>query len=179
MPASEITTRRATESDRDAMLEIVRQGFESYVDFAPPGWRPPPMDGEREQIAARLADREGWVLLALSEGRPIGHFAFIPAHERSAGDLPMAGAKSPRVPGLAHLWQLFVAPDWWGLGVAGLLHEAGTDAMRAQDYERARLFTPSAHRRARRFYERHGWTFHDQAPNEFLGLDVAEYRIDL
>lgn len=179
MAATDIDTRPATPADCDGMLEIIHEGFESYVDFAPAGWRPPPMEEEREQIATRLADPEAWVLLALSDGRAIGHFAFIPAHERSAGDGPMAGVERPRLPGLAHLWQLFVAREWWGQGVADLLHEAGINAMREQGYERARLFTPAAHARARRFYERHGWRVCDEAPNEFLGLDIAECRLDL
>lgn len=179
MDAGDIDSRLATPADCDAMLEVVSEGFESYVDFAPPGWRPPPTDEVREQIAARLADPETWTLLALSDAEPVGHFAFIPAHERSAGDLPMAGVKRPRLPGVAHLWQLFVAREWWGSGVADLLHEAGIDAMREQGYERARLFTPAAHARARRFYERHGWRSGEEAPNEFLGLDIAEYRLDL
>jgi len=43
-----------------------------------------------------------------------------------------------------------------------------------------RLFTPAGQRRARRFYEREGWTL-VEAPRfeDAFGLDVAEYRLNL
>ncbi len=51
--------------------------------------------------------------------------------------------------------------------------------MRAQGYVSARLFTPSQHARARRFYERRGWTAADEALNEDLALPLTEYRLVL
>jgi GNAT superfamily N-acetyltransferase len=83
------------------------------------------------------------------------------------------------VPGLAHLWQLFVLPTWWGRGVAPLLHDHAVAQMRVQGYGTARLFTPSWHVRARRFYERRGWNAVAEAWNEDLSLPLAEYRLSL
>ncbi len=83
------------------------------------------------------------------------------------------------IPGLAHLWQLFVLPDWWGQGVAPILHDAAVAEMRRRDFEQARLFTPSLHARARRFYERHGWSAHGELWNEELQLMLTEYRLPL
>ena len=48
-----------------------------------------------------------------------------------------------------------------------------------QGYERGRLYTPAAHERARRFYERRGWRSLGEQLNPELGLALAEYRIDL
>ena len=70
-------------------------------------------------------------------------------------------------------------PPWWGTGVAATLHEAAVDEMRAQGYERARLFTPAQHTRARRFYERRGWALGEQRLDLNLGLELAEYRLEL
>jgi GNAT superfamily N-acetyltransferase len=83
------------------------------------------------------------------------------------------------VPGLCHLWQLFVLPDWWGTGVAALLHDAAIDEMRSQGYREARLLTPTGHARARRFYERRGWIARSADWNEMLDLDLTAYRLDL
>jgi GNAT superfamily N-acetyltransferase len=178
--AGEITTRLATVDDAAALVAIVKAGFESYAEFAPPGWRPPPpVHDDVERTAELLADPGTWAMLALDGDRPVGHFAFTPARERSLDEPPGNWRDRPLIPGLAHLWQLFVLRPWWGQGVAAALHEAGVAEMRAQGYERARLFTPSGQARARRFYERRGWIAVDEQPNPDLGLDLTEYRLDL
>jgi GNAT superfamily N-acetyltransferase len=83
------------------------------------------------------------------------------------------------IPGMAHLAQLFVLPDWWGTGVAAMLHDAAVDEMRARAYARARLFTPALHARARRFYERRGWSLTDEQWGEDLDMMIAEYGLVL
>lgn len=51
------------------------------------------------------------------------YVAFYPARERELiGERHWT--ERPKIPGLAHLWQLFVLPEWWGRGVAPLLHHA-------------------------------------------------------
>jgi ribosomal protein S18 acetylase RimI-like enzyme len=85
----------------------------------------------------------------------------------------------PPIPGEAHLWQLFVLPDRWGAGIASALHDRAIAAMRAQGYERARLFTPIENARARGFYERRGWSRAGQGFDSEMGLQLVEYRIEL
>ena len=65
---------------------------------------------------------------------------------------------------------------WWGTAVARTLHARALAAMRERGWQRARLFTPALHVRARRFYEREGWALHGVMPDLRLGLAVAEYR---
>jgi len=174
-----VATRRASRNDVDALFANVAAGFASYVEFAPPGWQPPDMSAERERTAEQIADDATWALLALVDGSPAGHVAFFPGRRRAPGGSPGEGPAAELIPGLAHLWQLFVLPEWWGRGVAPLLHEAAIAEMRSQGYRRARLFTPSRHTRARRFYERRGWTPAEAGWNEFLALDLIEYRLEL
>jgi hypothetical protein len=42
-----------------------------------------------------------------------------------------------------------------------------------------RLFTPEGQTRARRFYEREGWTLHGGAVRRRLGIPLVEYRREL
>jgi GNAT superfamily N-acetyltransferase len=172
-----IVTRRAGPADLDSMLANFTAGVASYADFAPAGWRP--HDVDRRYEAEVLAEVATWALLALVESDPVGHVQFIPARERTAGEHWQAAHTRPPVPGLAHLRQLFVLPNWWGRGVAPVLHDAAVCEMRAQGYDDARLFTPSAQARARRFYERRGWIAVAEAFNEDFGLPLAEYRLSL
>jgi hypothetical protein len=60
-----------------------------------------------------------------------------------------------------------------------LLHDAAIGEMRARGYEHGRLFTPSLHICARRFYERRGWTLAEEEWNDQLALMLTEYRITL
>jgi GNAT superfamily N-acetyltransferase len=161
--APTIITRRATTADVEAILAIVKTGFDSYTTFAAPGWAPPDIADDRERTVALLSEPTTWGLLALDDGRPVGHFAFTPARRRTADEVPGDWREREPIPGLAHLWQLFVLPEWWGSGVAA----------------RLRLFTPSGQARARRFYERRGWTPVVEQFNPELGLDLVEYRLEL
>jgi GNAT superfamily N-acetyltransferase len=178
-PEHPIVTRRAGVEDIDAMLENVRAGFASYVEFTPAGWTPPRMPDERERMLDLLEDRRTWALLALIDGRPIGHVGMHPARQRPAGGGPDGWRGQPVMRGAVHLWQLFVLPDWWGSGVADVLHREFIAEARHEGYESGRLYTPAAHERARRFYERRGWHALGEQLNPELGLALAEYRMEL
>jgi GNAT superfamily N-acetyltransferase len=177
-PEHTIVTRRAGVEDIDAMMESVRVGFASYVDFAPAGWTPPRMPDERQRMIDMLEDARTWALLALIDGRPVGHVGMTPARQRPVGGGPEGWRSRPVIRGMVHLWQLFVLPDWWGSGVADVLHREFVAEAVGADYERGRLYTPAAHARARRFYERRGWRALGEQLNPELGLALAEYRLE-
>jgi GNAT superfamily N-acetyltransferase len=112
-----------------------------------------------------------WCLFAESGGRVVGQITVLPA-ARAARPADDAA--------LAHVRNLFVDREFWGMGLASALHDAAVQAARERGFAQMRLFTPAAQRRARRFYEREGWVqvgeeFHDPAP----GLVFVEYRYTL
>ena len=53
---------------------------------------------------------------------------------------------------------LYVRPEAWGTGVAGELHDRAVAALRAAGERQARLWVLEENARARRFYERRGWS---------------------
>ena len=171
-----ISIRRARVADIGVLIADVQAGFDSYVEFAPLGWVPPDVDGDRELMEELMNDGGTWAAIAMSRGKPLGHIAFTPARRRAPGK---PWATSPSTPGLAHLWQLFILPPWWGQGVAPILHDAGVEEMRARGYRTGRLYTPALHARARRFYERRGWRAIGEQWNEHLALMLTEYRLAL
>jgi ribosomal protein S18 acetylase RimI-like enzyme len=72
---------------------------------------------------------------------------------------------------------LFVREPWWGTGLATRLLARAVAEAQARGYGAMRLHTPGEHRRARRFYEREGWTADDPAFYEpMLGLTLVTYR---
>jgi GNAT superfamily N-acetyltransferase len=179
MAMSALQLRRAGVGDLTAIHHHVQAGFDSYADFAPPGWAPPQVAAEAPTTQALLRDADTWALLALHAGDPVGHAAFFPGRERAPSHRPSDWRARPLIPGLAHLWQLFVLAPWWGQGVAPTLHEAAITEMRRRAFTRARLYTPTAHKRARRFYERRGWRPGADAFHHGLALELTEYWLQL
>jgi GNAT superfamily N-acetyltransferase len=165
--------------DIEPIERHVQAGFDSYAEFAPSGWTPPRVEHERARTLELLAAPSTWVLIASSSIGSAGHVAFCPAREGAIDEPDSDWRKRPVLPRLAHLWQLFVLPEWWGTTVAAQLHDAAREMMVARGMSQARLYTPAAHRRARRFYERRGWRAEDQRWNEGLQLDLVDYRLEL
>jgi diamine N-acetyltransferase len=160
--------RPATPADAPQIADVMGEGFETYREFAPPGWEPPDARGELEGFREALADPEIWCLIAEADGEAAGHVAFMPArlHTHPSDE-----------PGLAHVWQLFVRAPWWGSGLATELHGAAIAEAAARGFTELRLFTPAGQLRARRFYEREGWTAAGEpADAPEVGLPIVEYR---
>jgi GNAT superfamily N-acetyltransferase len=160
--------RRAGPRDAEQVATVEYEGFEGYRSFAPPGWEPPDRQEELGRVRGHLSGPEVWCLLAEEDGRPAGHVAFMPARIH-----PNRSEEA----GLAHLWQLFVRPPWWGTGLATALHAEALREARARGFTAMRLFTPAAQARARRFYEREGWTVAVEATDApDFGMPLVEYR---
>jgi ribosomal protein S18 acetylase RimI-like enzyme len=161
--------RIAVPDDAAALAGTTRLGFESYREWAPDGWEPPPHSLEIRSIRERLRASTTWCAMALDpEGAPAGHVGITHAAER---DRPHV-----RIEGRAHLWMLFVRPRWWGSGLATRLHTLALEEAARQGYETIRLYTPHGAARARAFYEREGWEVAGRAFHEpMLGLDLVEY----
>lgn len=161
--------RPATEADAPELAATLSGGLDGYREFAPPGWVPPPSAEALADVRARLGGPGVWCLIAeLPDGGHAGHVALVPA----------AFARKPDPePGLAHLWMLFVRPAFWGTGVARDLHTAAIEEAARRGFTSMRLVAAAGQARARRFYEREGWTQRGQEFDEpELGLRVVEYR---
>jgi GNAT superfamily N-acetyltransferase len=160
--------RTATVDDAAAMVAVTAEGFSGYRSFAPEGWVAPSASEELERLRDLLADDDVWYRVAEHDGDIVGHVGFLP------GRLSFAGTDDP---GLAHFRQLFVRTAHWGTGLATRLHAAAIDEARARGFTAMRLFTPAGQGRARRFYEREGWSLaRPPAFDERIGLEIAEYR---
>jgi ribosomal protein S18 acetylase RimI-like enzyme len=82
----------------------------------------------------------------------------------------------------AELFAIYVLPEAWGTGAGSALMRAGIEAMRLRASGDAVLWVLDDNPRARRFYEREGWTLDgERKEDEYLGLRVPEvrYRIAL
>ena len=164
------TFRTASPEDAPQVAAVLKEGFESYRSFAPPGWEPPTSNWDLTLLREQLGESDVWCLLAESDGAPAGHVSLMPAARH---------ARHPSSePALAQLWHLFVRTSWWGSGLATELHGEVLREAGRRGYTAMRLFTPLAQERARGFYEREGWTL-TRAPVEAapgFGMPLAELR---
>ena len=165
-PDGEIRYRRARPEDAPAAMAVVQAGFETYRSFAPQDWEPPDetRPEELERSREQLADPATTAYVAEDAGRIVGHVRIVDARTPSPD-----GSTPDR-----HFRHLFVLEPYWGTGVADRLH-----ALAVADLEgTARLFTPEAQARARRFYERRGWRLH-HGPHlvPALPFPLVEYRL--
>ncbi|MGN6169807.1 MAG: GNAT family N-acetyltransferase [Solirubrobacteraceae bacterium] len=163
-----IKTRVGGPADATAISAIHREAFEGYRSWAPSDWSPPhTTEADITRLADGLGRSDVWCLLALDDEQVIGNVA-----------LSLVTREDPEPPpvGTINLWQLFVRPAWHGRGIANVLMEAAVHEARQRGFTRMRLWTPQDQRRARRFYEREGWTLtgriHYESP---FGLPVVEY----
>lgn len=91
--------------------------------------------------------------------------------ERDAGDEAQPGHQ------VGEVWMINVLPSAWGCGVGSHLLAAAQARLAEQGFSEAVLWVLTANGRARRFYERHGWSADGERKIEtFGGSDVEELR---
>jgi GNAT superfamily N-acetyltransferase len=102
--------------------------------------------------------------------------AFIPAGSPDGTDDGSPLTADGRAGRVAELYALYVTPAWWSTGTGRALMNYVLTALRAEGYPRVVLWVLDDNARARRFYERSGFTT-DGGTNVITGLGgVLEVR---
>lgn len=166
------TVRAATPDDAQQMARLHAAAWQSAYAEVMSAEFLAGMDVERgaawwrETLAGAPADPEPWAhLVAEIDGRVVAMVTVGPARDAD-DDLPRA-----------QLWMLNAHPDAFGTGAATELHRHALGAMRGRGVALAYLWVARDNPRARRFYEREGWTADGGEKSEHLGgAEVAELR---
>lgn len=160
--------RRATPADADAVAAVVAEGFATYRAITPPGWKPPDALELALGFAVQLRSEDLWCGVIEHDGTIVGQVG--------VGSALMSLRPSDE-PGLAHLQNLFVARAHWGTGMATVLLAGAIEHAASRSFTTVRLFTPVEQARARRFYEREGWTVAgDPFDDAKMPFALIEYR---
>lgn len=155
--------RRATVADAAAIAAVhVLTWQAAYAHAFPAEYL------ERLDVAARESRWIDW----LAEGQDV----FVAEIDGRVVAFTWVGpSRDPYADG--ELYAIYALPEAWGSGAGHALMEAGIGALRDAGYSEAILWVLEDNPRARRFYEREGWTFDDaHKEDEFLGFRVAEVR---
>jgi GNAT superfamily N-acetyltransferase len=165
-----VEVRVATLDDADAIAEVhVASWRGAYAGLLPAsildalsverravGWR--------EQLVA--AEQTTWV--ALDSGTVVGFASVGPGRDVDAERL-------------GELYAIYVAPPGWGRAVGHALHQAAVTEL-GLTYDEAVLWVLDGNARARRFYERQGWSPDGAVKQEQRGevvLNEVRYRRSL
>lgn len=109
---------------------------------------------------------EEGLLALLDDGRAIG-FAHVGAERTQDGALT----------GHGELYGFYVHPDRWGSGAAAILIAAAEARLRDLGFVEAVLYVFRDNLRARRFYEKAGWSVTEwQGSFDLEGQEMAEVR---
>ena len=128
---------------------------------------------ERERAAGwrrGIEEGPGRALIAEEAGRVVGFVALGPIRD---------GAPDP---GIGEIYAIYVLPERWGNGIGGDLFAGATEELRESGFSTGVLYVLQGNDRARRFYEKAGWTTDEIVTTEHidcLDLPVVCYRTDL
>jgi ribosomal protein S18 acetylase RimI-like enzyme len=161
--------RRALPGDAAAIADVHVRTWQAAYEHVFGAERLAALDiAQREQRwrrALEAGDQAGFV--AEQDGIVVGWATVGPGHEdEPAGEL----------------YGIYVAPEAWGAGAGPALLRAAVDELRGQGHDEAVLWVLADNPRARRFYEREGWTADGgRRTGEHLGVRTEEirYRIAL
>jgi ribosomal protein S18 acetylase RimI-like enzyme len=161
-----ILIRPARPDDAAAVADVHTRTWQAAYDHVFGAERLASIDVERRRGLAERSIETGGVTVAELDGRVVGFVSVGPSTD---------------VEGEGELFAIYVLPEAWGTSAGRRLMDAAKELLRAQ-YSDATLYVLDDNPRARRFYEREGWTLDGTTKTgEFLGLPVAElrYRIAL
>lgn len=160
MSRAVIEIRRAQPNEAEALFRVQRSSaLAGFAHIFDPAKHPFPDDAERTRWSEHLTSPDITVLVAISDGAPVG-VAVVD------GDT---------------LERLFVAPEQWGGGIGTLLLDAVVDLVREQGFTQCQLWVLRENREARTFYEKRGWKLDGRRrPSQFPPYPPAVgYTLDL
>jgi ribosomal protein S18 acetylase RimI-like enzyme len=125
------------------------------------------VDG-RERLARRFVEGEQFDIFIAEDAKGLCGFV--------ATGPPDARDETRR-----ELYAIYILPRCWGSEAGPKLLRAAMEAMRSRGEQAAILWVLEDNPRARRFYEREGWTADGTGETEYLGVTapIVRYVIEL
>jgi GNAT superfamily N-acetyltransferase len=142
----DVAVRRAAAADLPAMARAKHEaGIAAWPHILPPEVIAELGFPDRWRDAVERPQQRTLALVAELDGEVVGFAIIRPSADDDAG------------PQIGELDGFYTDPQAWGRGAGRALLRAATDALRAEGFEQATLWTATANHRPRRIYERAGW----------------------
>lgn len=156
--------------DADAVTRLHRRAAQAgFAHIFPPDAPPPRFED----------DLDRWRFW-LGPDREHGRHCFTVRTDGQILGVVLAGP-DPDDRTLGHLARLYVGPDQWGRGIGNVLYRTAVEDLRASGFDTATLWVLEGNHRARRWYERLGWspTSRRKPTYEPAGIFDTQYRLAL
>lgn len=143
--------RRAAQDDAKIIAQLNTHVHQVHVDALPDIYKPPSVDDEMIALYAdRMSDENGVTYIAEDNGQPVGYIYALITHRPEnpfsyARDYVLVDAMS-------------VNPDYYGTGVADMLMQSVKDFAIERGLKKIVLDVLAFNGRAKRFYEKQGFT---------------------
>ncbi|HEY7025948.1 MAG TPA: GNAT family N-acetyltransferase [Candidatus Limnocylindrales bacterium] len=138
-----LSVRPGKPTDLDAALDIYVRARTARN----PGRSTP--EFVRDEVRSGLLQATTWFFMAFDEAVPVGMAVAMPSREDFGA--------GPIIPGVCHLGQLFVAPEYWGRGIGLLLLDTVIGEAARRGYVSMDLVVNDDNERAQRLYVRRGF----------------------
>lgn len=92
---------------------------------------------------------------------PSGNAVYLIARDgdTACGICALSSSRDDDMCGAGEVIAIYALPEYWGRGVGKKLMDSAIDALRADGFESVMLWAFEENTRARRFYERYGFSF--------------------
>ena len=159
--------RSATPADARAIAEVhVGTWRHAYAHVFPADFLAALSVDRREEFWSHsAATTPEDLFVAEEDGRIVG-FAAVGRAEDEAEEV-------------GQLHAIYVDSAYWGTGAGAALMDAAVQRLRTTGFEHAILWVLEDNPRARRFYERHGWTLDGRRRERIGDVEVDEVRYRL
>ena len=155
--------RRARPEDAAAVADVHVRTWQSAYERVFGAERLAAIDVDSRRRFAERGIERGGVWVAEDDGHVVGFVSIGDSRDAEGG-------------GEGELYSIYALPGVWGAGAGPGLMAAAREALRER-YETSILWVAEDNPRARRFYEREGWTLDGgRKEDELLGVKVAEVR---
>lgn len=143
-----VDVREATAADKMAVAQVhVRSWRQGYRDLLGQDF----LDGLRPEDMATRYRFDGM--------DPRGPYTLVAVDlDAVRGHITIGGSRDDLMVDSGEIWSLYVDPPYWGAGVSQALLAAGCNRLSRVGHKGAFLWVLATNVRARRFYERSGWT---------------------
>jgi ribosomal protein S18 acetylase RimI-like enzyme len=158
-----VEVRRARASDAAAIAEVHARAWRAAYEHV----------FGAERLATRQPDVALWTRILTNERVEVN--VATADEDRIVAFVSVGPSRDDDAEG--ELYAIYALPEAWGTGASPALMQVGVAALRAAGYRDAILYVLDDNPRARRFYEREGWTLDGGTKSdEFFGVEVVELR---
>ena len=157
--------RYAGKEDIDVLASVHSQSLRAaYKDIIPDDILNNDFSIERRKLGfiRELEVKKPFNAVAFDSGNPVGLLSF--------GDSRHIEISEDSI----ELWRIYLLPKYWGIGFGEELFNWGMSEIKARGYMKVILWVLEENNRARRFYEKNGFTHNGQKIEESQGKKLTE-----